>query len=451
MSIFTVAMKSWGGLVAGTALLAACAGAPQMQRPAGPVIAEPQPSEPVAQPSGQTEPGPQPLVFASSGHRDMDLWRDDFAARALSMGRDREAVYATLRDIAPLDLYLGEMAKTTGTDMASQAEFAKPIWEYVTSVVTERRKSRGAEELQKLAPLFERIEAAYGVNREALTAIWAMETNLGSYIGTFDAANTLANMAVEGRRKRLGEGELLALMKLQERGDVTRAQLVSGWAGAMGQTQFMPSTFLAYAVDFDGDGKKDLWQSEADALASAANYLKASGYQKDRPWGVEVLVPSGFDWALADGQDRRLSTWLAQGLSPIGGGAFGAPDSAYAELWLPSGARGPKFLLFRNFEVFKTYNRSDAYAFSVGLLSDGVAGQDGPVALWPTDLRLLSRTEIRTLQARLNQLGFDAGPVDGIAGRGTKGALRRFQVAYQISPADGFPTRQALDQVMQAG
>ncbi len=278
-----------------------------------------------------------------------------------------------------------------------------------------------------------------------------METNLVSYIGTFDAANTLANMAVEGRRKRLGEGELLALMKLQERGDVTRAQLVSGWAGAMGQTQFMPSTFLAYAVDFDGDGKKDLWQSEADALASAANYLKASGYQKDRPWGVEVLVPSGFDWALADGQDRRLSTWLAQGLSPIGGGAFGAPDSAYAELWLPSGARGPKFLLFRNFEVFKTYNRSDAYAFSVGLLSDGLAGQDGPVALWPTDLRLLSRTEIRTLQARLNQLGFDAGPVDGIAGRGTKGALRRFQVAYQISPADGFPTRQALDQVMQAG
>lgn len=442
MSKFSVPMKAWGGFLAGTAVLAACAGSPQSEWPTGPVISAPAPVPSTS---------PEPLVFASSGNRDMDRWRTDFAARAIAMGRDRDVVYATLQSIRPLDLYLGVSAKTAGTDVSSQAEFAKPIWDYVGSAVTESRKTRGAEELRELEPLFSQIEAAYGVDREALTAIWAMETNLGSYIGTFDAANTLANMAVEGRRKSLGEGELLALMKLQERGEVERSQLVSGWAGAMGQTQFMPSTFLTYAVDFDGDGRKDLWKSEADALASAANYLSASGYQNDMPWGVEVLAPSGFDWALADGQDRRLSTWRGNGLSPIRGGEFGAPDSAYAELWLPSGATGPKFLLFRNFDVFKTYNRSDSYAFSVGLLTDGVGGQNGPVAVWPTDLQLLSKSEVKTLQAELNQLGFNAGPVDGIAGRGTKGALRRFQVANQINPADGFPTRQALDQVLQAG
>ena len=380
----------------------------------------------------------------------MDAWRQDFAGRAVAAGRNAEIVHATLAAISPLDLYLGEDASIAKTDVASQAEFAKPIWDYVGSAVTAGRKTRGAERLSELAPTFDRIEAAYGVDREAITAIWAMETNLGSYIGDFDAANTLSNMAVEGRRQSFAESELLALMKMQEKGDVTREQLTSGWAGAMGQTQFMPSTFLTYAVDFDGDGKKDLWNSAPDALASAANYLKASGYQKDMPWGVEVLAPSGFDWSLADGEDRRLSTWTSYGLSPMAGGNIAAPETAYAELWLPTGATGPKYLLFKNFDVYKTYNRSDSYAFSVGLLTDGVAGKHGPVAIWPKELELLTRRDIMVLQDNLNRLGFDAGEVDGIAGRGTKGALRRFQKANAIIPADGYPTTVALEQVLAA-
>lgn len=435
------------GLFAGAALMTACAASPQAQPPEQSSATEAAPLNDVAD-----APVVTPLAtFATSGHDAMDAWRADFAARAVAAGRDPEIVHATLADISPLELYLSDDASIAKTEIADQAEFAKPIWDYVESAVTESRTSRGATRLAELVATFDRIEAAYGVDREALTAIWAMETNLGSYIGNFDAANTLANMAVEGRRQRLAEREITALIKIQERGEVQRDNLISGWAGAMGQTQFMPSTFLAYAVDFDGDGHKDLWNSEADALASAANYLSASGYQKDLPWGVEILAGSDFDWSLADGEDRRLSTWQSYGLSPIKGGPFGAPETVYAELWLPTGATGPKYLLFKNFDVFKTYNRSDSYAFAVGLLTDGVAGQNGPVAVWPADLDLLNRADIKVLQAALNRLGFDAGAVDGIAGRGTKSALRRFQKANQINPADGFPTRSALNQLLAAG
>lgn len=432
-----VLKRPLNGLVAAAALMTACAASPQSQQP-------------VVNPSGPTGSGAVLAPFAASGNADMDAWRNDFASRAVAAGRDSTVVHATLAKIKPLKLYLGDDVSIAKTDVASQAEFAKPIWDYVESAVTVGRKTRGAEKIRDLAPIFDRIEAAYGVDREAITAIWAMETNLGSYIGDFDAANTLSNMAVEGRRQTFAESELIALMKMQERGEVSRDQLTSGWAGAMGQTQFMPSTFLTYAVDFDGDGKKDLWNSAPDALASAANYLSASGYRRDLPWGVEVLSPSGFDWSLADGEDRRLSTWSSYGLSPMAGGSFAAPETAYAELWLPTGATGPKYLLFKNFDVYKTYNRSDSYAFSVGLLTDGVAGKHGPVAVWPTELELLTRRDIMVLQDNLNRLGFDAGPVDGIAGRGTKGALRRFQKANGIIPADGYPTTVALEQVLAA-
>ncbi|MEL6693288.1 MAG: lytic murein transglycosylase [Pseudomonadota bacterium] len=433
------------GLLAGAALMTACASAPQ----ADPPVSSPDSGAGGGSVEVPTVPSLPP--FSTSGHDGMDAWRQDFASRAIAAGRNPTIVYETLRTISPLELYLSDNVAVAGTGVADQAEFAKPIWDYVSSAVTESRKTRGADKIVELSATFDQIEAAYGVDREAITAIWAMETNLGSYIGNFDAPNTLANMAVEGRRQRFAENELTALMKIQERGEVDRDALVSGWAGAMGQTQFMPSTFLSYAVDFDGDGVKDLWNSAPDALASAANYLSASGYQKNQPWGIEVLAPSDFDWSLADGEDRRLSTWGSYGLSPISGGAFTAPETAYAELWLPTGATGPKYLLFKNFDVYKTYNRSDSYAFSVGLLTDGVAGKVGPVATWPTDLTLLNKREIMVLQSNLNRLGFDAGAVDGIAGRGTKGALQRFQKANGIMPADGYPTTIALDQVIAAG
>ncbi|MEO1303820.1 MAG: lytic murein transglycosylase [Pseudomonadota bacterium] len=433
------------GLVAAAALMTACAASPQADT-------RNEAAGGAGDGAGSVERPTVPSLppFSPSGNAAMDAWREDFAARAIASGRDPVIVYDTLNKISPLDLYLSDEVGVAATGIADQAEFAKPIWDYVDSAVSEGRKTRGAARMSELTTTFDQIEAAYGVDRQALTAIWAMETNLGSYIGNFDAANTLSNMAVEGRRQRFAESELTALMKLQERGDVARDDLISGWAGAMGHTQFMPSTFLSYAVDFDGDGRKDLWNSVPDALASAANYLSASGYQNDRPWGVEIMAPPNFDWSLADGEDRRLSTWISYGLAPISGGPYTAPETAYAELWLPTGAMGPKYLLFKNFDVFKTYNRSDSYAFSVGLLADGVGGESGPMEAWPTELQQLSRRDIMVLQDNLNALGFDAGSIDGIAGRGTKGALRRFQKANDIVPADGYPTTIALDQVLAA-
>ena len=401
------------------------------------------PGDPRGTPGGPAFSGPTG-PFTPTGNPDMDAWRQDFMARATSRGQNPALLYALLKDIRPLDIYLGPDDRS---EVANQAEFSKAIWDYLATAVTDNRLQTGQQNLAELGPVFDRLEQTYGVNREALSAIWGMETNFGGYMGDFSAANTLANMAVEGRRRSFAEGEILALAKIVENGYARLDQLGSGWAGAMGHTQFMPSTYLSYAQDYDGDGLANVWTSAPDALASAANYLSASGYRFDQPWGIEVLAPQGFDWGMADGNDRRLSTWIAEGLSPIRGGGFGVDASDYAELWLPAGATGPKYLLFRNFEVFKTYNRSNSYALAVGLLADGLAGQIGPVSSWPRDIERLSVDQVKQLQSALNQLGYEAGGVDGIAGSGTRAALRRFQQANGLV-ADGYPSRPALDAVM---
>ncbi|MEM1106221.1 MAG: lytic murein transglycosylase [Pseudomonadota bacterium] len=379
----------------------------------------------------------------------MDAWRLSFAARAEAQGRDPAAIRSILGDLRPLNIYLGSSVQTQAA-VSEQAEFAKPIWEYLSTAVTATRIDRGQDRSVSLDAAFDQLEGGYGVDRSVLLSIWGMETNFGSYMGDYDAANTLANMAVEGRRQRFAEGELIALMKILETGAARRDQLTSGWAGAMGHTQFMPSTFLAHARDFTGDGRIDLWDSPEDALASAANYLSVSGFETGQPWGLEVILPADFDYSLADGQDRRVSSWRSVGVAFASAGGQGAvPDGKFAELWVPAGHRGPKFLLFKNFDVFKTYNRADSYALAVGLLSDAIAGRAPLQAAWPTDLRPLSVAQVKQLQSGLNDLGFEAGPIDGIAGRGTKGALRRFQVANGFI-ADGFPTTDMLSRVRQA-
>lgn len=447
--------RRWIHAAALSAMIGACAATPQSGNTGNGTVGgsdgaplQEAPGDPTGTPDAAPIAGPTG-PFTASGNRDMDIWREDFAERARSQGRNPAVVFAILEGITPLELYLSETVGVANTGIADQAEFAKPVWEYLRTAVTNARFSTGAEKLAELGHVYDVLEQTYGVNREALSAIWAMETNFGSYIGNYDAANTLSNMAVEGRRRAFAEGQLIALMKIVENGYADRDQLGSGWAGAMGQTQFMPTTYLAFAQDYERDGKADIWTSAPDALASAANYLASSGYVFDQPWGIEVLVPSGFDWSLADGNDRRMSTWKSLGLSPIRGGAWGVEDADYANLWLPAGATGPKYLLFKNFEVFKTYNRSNSYALAVGLLADGFEGKYGPVAAWPTGLEQLSNQDIKQLQAGLNQLGFDAGSVDGIAGSGTRAALQRFQKANGLL-ADGYPSRPALDAVLAA-
>ena len=418
-------------------LLASCANGPQ----ATPVP----PVNPPASPAPETGP----ISYAPSGNAEMDAWRADFSARALAAGHSREIVSSVLTGISPLELWLGTAFQPSRTGIADLAEFAKPIWDYLRVPMSNSRITNGKARLAEEPALFDALEAAYGVDREALVAIWGMETSFGAIIGDYDAPNVLANMAVEGRRRSFAENELYALMKILEQGDADRDDLLAGWAGAMGHTQFMPSTYIAYAQDFDGDGKKDIWNSEGDALASAANYLSASGYSLNQPWGIEVLVPSGFDFGMADGNERRIETWTAAGVSPIAGGAFETNGADFAELWLPAGAQGPKFLLFNNFKAFKTYNNADSYALAVGLSGNAMVNNPGPIASWPTHLHPLTVDEIKTLQAELNSQGFDAGPVDGIPGRKTKGALQDFQKSRGIV-ADGYPTREVLALVTNA-
>lgn len=429
-----LARSKWMGIAMVCGALASCAAGPQAPSPKPPVTGTPAPA-----------PETGPIAYKSSGHAAMDAWRNDFSARALAEGHDRALVKSLLEDIRPLTLWLGptETVVETQTAPSDQAEFAKPIWDYLATPLGNTRITQGQQKLAATSATLQAIETRYGVDRQVLLAIWGMETNFGGFMGRDDAANALANMAVEGRRRSFAESELYALMKILKDGDARRGDLIAGWAGAMGQTQFMPSTYVAHAVDFDGDGRKDVWKSEADALASAANYLARSGYMKGQPWGIEVIAPAGFDFSLADGSERRMAVWREAGLSPIRGGVFDTGGADFAELWLPAGATGPKFLLFKNFNVFKTYNRADSYALAVGLSGDMIAGKGGPVAAWPTHLPPLSVADIRDLQTRLNALGYDAGVADGIAGRRTKTALQDFQKARGFL-ADGYPTQEML-------
>ena len=424
------ARSKWMITAAVCGLLASCANGPPTPPSPKPTAEQPAPAE-----TG-------PISYASSGHAEMDAWRDDFSNRAMGAGHDRALVKSLLQDIRPLPLWLGTEVQAA-TAPSAQAEFAKPLWEYLKVPLGTTRITTGQAKLSQVSPTLSAIEARYGVDRQVLLAIWGMETSFGSFMGNDDAANALANMAVEGRRRKFAEDEIYALMTIVERGYARRDQLGAGWAGAMGHTQFMPSTYIAHAVDFDGDGKRDVWKSEADALASAANYLARSGYVKGQPWGLEARLPEGFDYSLADGNERRMETWLAAGVTPVTGGTFDTAGAEFAELWVPAGHQGPKYLLFKNFNVFKTYNRADSYALAVGLSGDAIMGKRGPLTPWPTDLAPLSVAEIRELQAALNERGFDAGVADGIAGRRTKLALAAFQKT-QGQIADGYPTKEAL-------
>ncbi|MFN7179906.1 lytic murein transglycosylase [Hyphomonas sp.] len=423
--------SKWMATAAICGLLASCANGP-------PLPPSPKPGPVVTAPVPETGP----IQYASSGHAAMDTWRKDFSARAIAAGHDRALVKSMLKDIRPLPLWLGTEVQAA-TAPSAQAEFAKPIWEYLRVPLGTTRINTGQAKLAELSGTLAQIEARYGVDRQVLLAIWGMETSYGGFMGTDDAPNALANMAVEGRRQKFAEDELYALMTIVEKGYAKREDLGSGWAGAMGHTQFMPSTYIAHAVDFDGDGKRDVWKSQADALASAANYLARSGYVKGQPWGLEVTLPADFDYSLADGSERRMETWVAAGLSPITGGAFDTNGAEFAELWVPAGHQGPKYLLFKNFNVFKTYNRADSYAFAVGLSGDAIMGKRGPLTAWPTHLTPLTVAEIKDLQTALNERGFDAGAADGIAGRRTKLALAAFQKT-QGQIADGYPTKQVL-------
>ena len=319
-----------------------------------------------------------------------------------------------------------------------QPEFSTPIWDYLSGLVDDERVQAGREKLVQHRDVLNRVAATYGVPAETVVAVWGVESNFGDISGKYPLLQALGTLSCEGRRQSYFRGEFFAAMRILQRGDLTEPQLHGSWAGAFGHTQFMPSTYEELAVDFDGDGRRDLVSSTTDALASTANFLKKRGWQVGQPWGFEVIVPEGVNTA---GESRRnkksLSYWANQGVTR----ADGTPllqgnlfESSQAGLMSPAGASGPKFLVFKNFDAIYSYNAAESYALAIAHLSDRLRGQGEFKTPWPTDDAGTSRAERREIQNFLIKRGYDIGDADGLIGDKTRQAIRQEQNRLGLSP-----------------
>lgn len=313
-----------------------------------------------------------------------------------------------------------------------QGEFSRPVWDYLVGAVTPARVAKGRARAQTLAAALRSIEHRYGVPESVVLAIWGIESDFGASAGTVPTIRALATLAASGHRGDLFRGELLDALQILQRGDVTPAAMTGSWAGAMGQVQFLPSTFLGHAVDFDGDGRRDIWRDDPDALASIAAYLKDLGWNPGLSWGYEVRLPEDFDLTRYAGD---LADFSRRGIVRADGRPL--PASGRASLFLPGGLGGPAFLLTDNFEVIRGYNTSDSYALAVGHLADRLAGGSPLSAPWPTKAPRLDTDGIRALQQRLAAKGFYQGEADGRAGPKLREAVRRYQISAGL-PADGY-------------
>lgn len=399
-------------------LLAACAQAPAENLPTATATAAVQTATETTLPS-----------FAD--------WRQAMRSEAIATGIDAALFDRVFAGVTPDPAVLKADS--------SQPEFTRPVWEYLDGAVSSSRIGRGRVLLAQHNTMLQRIEQQYGVEAQILVAIWGLESNFGNNIGSHSVIRSLATLAYDGRRQGFWRAQLLAALQILQNGDVPSDRMIGSWAGAMGQTQFMPTTYNQHAVDFDGDGKRDLWNSSADALASAAHYLQASGWQRGQPWGFEVRLPSDFDYALADPDQRRsLTEWAEFGVRPLA--PTGAAASARASLQLPAGHQGPAFLLLDNFRSILKYNNSTSYALAIGLLADNLLRSTEIKGQWPRGERQLGRSERVELQELLAQAGFDPGPADGIIGANTRKAIRALQLQLNW-PADGYPNTQLLQQL----
>ena len=359
-----------------------------------------------------------------------NIWKSEFISQAAAKGYERALVEQLILP-AKIEERALERDKT-------QPEFSKPIWSYVDGAASAARLNGGRTKLAENRTTFDAIEARYRVPRHILTSIWGLETAYGKVMGDYYPVNALATFAFEGRRKAFGENQLYALLDLLKSGSVRQDQLISSWAGAMGMTQFIPATFRDYAVDFDGDGNKDLWTNEADALGSAAHYLSRHGWRGGEPVMTEVSVDTGFDYSLVEGNKKTVNEWTALGVRPIGGQRWSAEAGFLeAKLIAPGGHRGPKLLTFKNFDVIKKYNNSTSYAMGITVLGEALRGKSIITTDWPRADKPLSFENKKAMQRKLNQLGFNVGGVDGVVGSGTRKGIRAWQKSRGF-PADGY-------------
>ena len=326
-----------------------------------------------------------------------------------------------------------------------QPEFITTFGDYFEARVTERRVERGRELLREHHRLLDRVYRDYGIPPRYLVAFWALETNYGSYFGKMPVLESLVTLACDPRRSEFFTQQLIAALRIIDEGAISPRRMEGSWAGAMGHVQFMPSVFLQYAVDYDGDGRRDLWGSVPDAMASAANYLSSIGWETGWRWGREVQLPNGFPYELAGyDQSRTLSEWRDLGVRDAYGRAL-PTGSTEAALLVPAGHEGPKFLVYPNFEIIMKWNRSQYYALAVGRMADRLAGATTLVQQPPEGPRL-RRDHVIALQERLNEQGYDSGPVDGMPGPLTRKAIRRFQQENGMV-ADGYPSPRVLSEL----
>jgi len=428
-----IAASSLFALVACAEQPTAAVATPLQATPAAQVVKSlPTPSGAVAQPDdGNFEI--QPAMSFSE-------WQSQFRALALNAGVRPEVFDNAFAGVTP-DMSVVKADR-------SQPEFSRPVWEYLDGAMSAVRVRKGQALLNQYADALSAIEQRYGVDRQALVAVWGMESSFGQFQGTQSVIRSLATLAYEGRRPQFAQDQLIAALQIIQHGDIDAPSMLGSWAGAMGQTQFIPTTYNTHAVDFDGDGRRDIWNSPTDALASTAHYLQSSGWQKGQPWGFEVQLAQGLDYALADASTRKSSgEWQQLGLKLPNGSALPANlQQQQAALLLPAGYKGPAFLVMDNFRAILKYNNSSSYAMAIGLLSERFNGGGYVQGSWPRGDRPLSRTERIELQTLLSARQYDAGAPDGIIVANTRKAIRSAQQSFGW-PADGYPTQELLEQL----
>jgi lytic murein transglycosylase len=335
---------------------------------------------------------------------------------AAGAGVSQETISSALGSLEPNDAV---------SFMDKQPEFTTPVWDYISGLVDEERVEEGRGLMHSHARALQAAEARYGVDPAAIVAVWGVESDFGKSFGKRPVIQSLATLSCEApRRNQYFEKELMAALKILDHGDIAAEEFLGSWAGAFGHTQFMPSTFLSTAVDLDGDGRKNIASSAADALGSTANYLHKSGWSHGQPWGFEVRLPEGFSGPSGRTNRQPMSSWAARGIRRLDGGSLGEGKAA---LLLPAGRNGPAFLVTRNFDAIYAYNAAESYALAICILSDRLRGRPGVQTPWPTDDPGLSRAERRELQALLNQRGYEVGEPDGVIGTKTKEAIADFE------------------------
>lgn len=410
--------------------VAACA--PMLpEAPPLPPAPAPAPVQPQPTPA---PPAPAPVAPAVD-QAGFDGWKQGFLARH---GGTRRAAYE--RELAGL-----EPDPSVIRLDRNQPEFSRPAGAYIQNAVTTTRVAQARQRTDRVPWT---VVQRYGVPSEILVAVWAQESSFGQVQGDFDVIRSLATLAYDGRRRDWAEAQLKDALDIVVDGRRSRAGLKGSWAGAMGQTQFMPDNYLRLGVDQNEDGKVDIWGSDADALASAANLLAQAGWKRDQRWGYEVRLPSNFDYSEAEGPRHPWSWWAAKGVTLAHGGAPNAAEAREeATILLPQGARGPAFLALPNHYVIRRYNNSVSYALAIGLTADGIQGRPGLVGTWPND-GPLSRDQRIGAQRALTALGFDTQGVDGVIGANTRAALRRWQIANGRL-ADGYLTAELADELIR--